>query len=70
MEKQRNPRYDSALRERVVELYRSGLSLREVGEQLGRSHHRIAVLLDEMDEPRRPVGRRPAAPPETPQDAA
>lgn len=48
---------DPAETEATVALYRSGLSLREVGEVMGVSAHAVHARLVVAGEPRRPVGR-------------
>lgn len=45
---------------RVVALYRSGLSLREVAQQMQCTQQRVLRILAHMGEPRRPAARRPA----------
>lgn len=45
---------------RVVALYRSGLTLREVATEMRCTQQRVLRILAHMGEPRRPAARRPA----------
>lgn len=54
---ERDRRYEPEKRERARELYESGLSEREVAEQMGLSKTRVHEYLVEAGVERRPVGR-------------
>lgn len=55
---ERDRRYEPEKRERARELYESGLSEREVAEQMGLSKTRVHEYLVEAGVERRPVGSR------------
>lgn len=56
----RDPRYDAAIREKVKELYESGLTIHQVSEKIGRSYSRTSELVRESGAAMRPRGRPPA----------